>query len=264
MTTTPTLATPKDASVPPASPRHLPGLPVVPTIATPGFRKTQTVAADAVELREIALIAGDPGLGKTFAVHHFVTHQPLPWLWLDMPPKPTPKEVVVRLLRAAAGACDSRPPVYELADELCAVLAEEPRVIVIDEAQNLDRDGLHQVRYLHDRVDADWGLLFVGGVGCEKVLASDPQLDDRIAGRVGFRPMSGAALFEALDAYSPFFAQADRQLLLRVDETYAHGVFRRWARVLQVGSRLAAAAGTDRLTLKVARAALARLKTEAA
>jgi hypothetical protein len=121
-----------EAEGPTPAPRHLPGLPAVPTIATPGFRKTQTVAADAVELREIALIAGNPGARQ------------------DVP------------------------------------------------------------------------------------------------------------------TYSPFFARADRQLLLRVDETYAHGVFRRWARVLQVGGRLATAAGTDRLTLKVARATLARLKTEAA
>lgn len=242
--------------------KHLRGLPPVPTVATPGFRKTQVVAADAAELREIAVVAGDPGLGKSFAVYHFVANQPLPWLWLDMPPKTTPKEIVVRLLRAVSGTCDSRPPVYELADQLCEVLAETPRIVVIDEAQHLDSHGLHQLRYLHDRTDSDWALLFAGGVGCEKVLASDPQLNDRIAGRVRFRPLEGQQLLETLDAFSPFFAAADRQLLLRVDEIYAAGIFRRWARMLQVGSRLAQRAGTDRLDHTVARAALAKLRTE--
>jgi DNA transposition AAA+ family ATPase len=75
-------------------------------------------------------------------------------VWLDMPPKARPKEIVVRLLRSVTGTCDSRRPVYELADELCEVLAGEPRVVVIDEAQHLDADGLHQLRYLHDRPDA--------------------------------------------------------------------------------------------------------------
>lgn len=242
--------------------KHLRGLPPVPTVATPGFRKTQVVAADAADLREIAVISGDPGLGKSFSVYHYVANQSLPWLWLDMPPKATPKEIVVRLLRAVVGGCDQRQPVYELADELCEALAEQPRIIVIDEAQHLDSHGLHQLRYLHDRSDADWALLFAGGVGCERVLASDPQLDDRISGRVRFRPLESGDLLDTLNAFSPFFARADRQLLLRVDETYAAGVFRRWARLLQVGSRLADRAGTDRLDLTVARAALAKLRTE--
>ena len=247
-------------SVPPANPKHLRGLPQVATIATLGFRKTQAIAADAAELGEIAVIAGDPGLGKSFAVYHFVSTQELPWVWLDMPPRPRPKEVVVRLLRALSGPCDSRPPVYELADELCEVLAEQPRVVVIDDAQNLDMQGLHQLRYLHDRDDARWALLFTGGVGCEGRLASDPQLDDRIAGRVRFGKLEGATLLEALDAYSPFFAKADRQLLLRADQVFAKGVFRRWARMLQIGARLAEASGTDRLTPNIAKAAIAKAR----
>ena len=242
--------------------KHLRGLPPVPTIATPGFRKTQVVAADATELREIAVVAGNPGLGKSFAVYHYVANQQLPWLWLDMPPKASPKEIVVRLPRATTGACDQRLPVYELSDQLCELLADEPRIIVIDEAQHLDSHGLHQLRYLHDRPDADWALIFAGGVGCEKVLAADPQLNDRIAGRVRFAPLDDATLLETLDAYSPFFAAADRQLLLRINQVYAKGVFRRWARLLQAGTRLANSAGEDRLTTQVARATIAKLQSE--
>lgn len=249
-------------SPPAVNVKHLRGLPPVPTVATPGFRKTQVVAADATDLREIAVISGDPGLGKSFALYHFVANQDLPWSWLDMPPKASPKEIVVRLLRELTGGCDQRRPVYELSDVLCEVLADEPRIVVIDEAQHLDSQGLHQLRYLHDRADADWALLFAGGVGCEQTLASDPQLNDRISGRVGFRPLADAELLATLDAFSPFFAGADRSLLLRVNESYARGVFRRWARLLQIGSRLAEAADTDRLTLQVARASLAKLISE--
>lgn len=242
--------------------KHLRGLTSVPTIATPSFRKTQVVVADATELREIAVVAGDPGLGKSFAVYHYVANQQLPWLWLDMPPKASPKEIVVRLLRAVTGTCDQRLPVYELSDQLCEALAEESRIIVIDDAQHLDSHGLHQLRYLHDRPDAAWALIFAGGVGCEKVLASDPQLNDRIAGRVRFAPLTDATLLETLDAYSTFFAAADRQLLLRINGVYARGVFRRWARVLQAGTRLAEQAGTDRLTVEIARAVIAKLQAE--
>lgn len=244
------------------NPKHLRGLPEVPTVATPGFRKTQVVAAEAAALREVAVVAGDPGLGKSFSVYHFVSHQQLPWLWLDMRSQASSKEIVVKLLRAVAGSCDHRLPVYELVDELRERLAEEPRIVVIDEAQHLKAEGIHQLRYLHDQPDADWSLLFTGGVGCEKVLASDPQLEDRIAGRVRFSPLSDEELLSTLDAYSPFFAAADRQLLLKINDLYARGVFRRWARILQVGLPLAGRAGTDRLTREVTRATLAKLRAE--
>ena len=240
--------------------RHLRGLEHAASVPTTAFRKSQVVAADAARLREIAAFYGEPGLGKSFAVDHFVRHQELPWVWLDMPPRPSPKEVIVRLTRTLSGGCDSNAPAYDLADELCEVLAEQPRIVVTDEAQNLNREGLAQLRYLHDRRDAQWALFFVGGHNCDSVLAAHPELDSRVARRVAFAPLEGEELLTVLRAYHPLIPRTDTRLLVRLDEVYAKGVFRRWARLLQIIEPLARRRGADRLTVELVKAALAALR----
>lgn len=241
----------------PAANRHLPGLADAVCVQTPAFRKTQALAAQAVGLREMAAFIGDPGLGKTFAVDHFVRSQPLEWVWLDMGPTPRPKEVVVRLLRALAGGCDSRDPIYDLMDDLIPVLAATPRIIVIDEAQNLDTKGLNQIRQLHDHHAADFALFLLGGAGCEAKLKSARELASRVSSWVHFKPLEGEDLFGALSAWHPLFARSDHRLLARIDEKYAKGNMRNWARMLQKCIPLAAAAGVDRVTVPLAKAALA-------
>ena len=237
-------------------PRHVGGLTHASQVATKPFRSVQVLASDAARLRDIAAFTGDPGLGKTFAVHYWATHQSLPWVWLDMPPKPSPKEVVVRLTRALQGSCDSRAATYDLVDDLCGLLAEEPRVVIIDEAQNLSREGLSQLRYLHDRAASQFALLFVGATGCAKVLRAHPELHSRVARWVHFEPLRGAELLEALREFHPLLAHADHRLLTQIDERYAKGVFRRWARLLEIAEPLAAKKHSSTLTTEIAKAAL--------
>ena len=252
--------TPPNRPQTPVADRHLPGLSDAACVRTPAFRKTQALAAQAVELGEIAAFIGDPGLGKSFAVDHYVRHQPLEWVWLDMGPTPSPKEVVVRLLRATVGGCDSRDPMYELVDDLTPVLAATPRIVVIDEAQNLDTKGLNQIRQLHDHPDAAFTLFFLGGTGCERKLKGARELASRVSSWVRFTPLSNDELLDALAVWHPLLARADRRLLVKVNEKYAKGNLRDWARVLQKAIPLAASAGTDRLTVPVAKAALAAIR----
>jgi len=202
-------------------PRHLAGLDAAAqTVRTSAFRKTQALAKAAADLGEIASFTGDPGLGKTFAVDYFVNNQPREWLWLDMPPRPQPKELLVRLMRELVGNVDSKLPAYDLADDLIDVLKATPRIIVIDEAQNLDRKGLNQLRWLHDQ-RADWALFFVGGVGCNERLSASPELASRVGRKVRFTPLEGDELVAVLGEYHPLYANAERALLERINKTYA-------------------------------------------
>lgn len=190
--------------------------------------------------------------------------QRLPWVWLDMPPKPKPKEVIVRLTRRLTGACDSSLPTYDLCDELCETLAEEPRLVVIDEAQNLNHDGLSQLRYLHDRPEAQWALVFVGGRNCAKVLSAHPELHSRVARWVAFEPLKGDELLATLRAYHPLLATADAKLLSQIDHRYARGVFRRWARLVQIAEPMAPKRGRRVLDGELAKAALAAVNDKEA
>lgn len=240
--------------------RHLPGIPdSVATVATVGFQQTQVVVQKAVEHNEIAVFTGQAGLGKTFAVDYAVQEAPLPSLWIQIGPATTPKEVTARLSRELIGTFP-RGVLYEITDELVAGLVDDRHIVVVDEAQNLNKKGLDQVRLLHDLSGAGFPLLFVGGARCAAVLASDAQLEDRVGGWVEFAPLTDRHLFAALDAYHPLLAHTDRHLLAAIDKAYARGVFRRWARFLK--SVLPTIEDSDKpgaLTEKVATAALTTL-----
>lgn len=239
--------------------RHLPGLPSgLPAVNTVAFRKTQMVARQAAADGSIAAFTGKAGLGKTFSVDHAVRSLDLGWVWVQIGPAPTPKEVTLRLLKALVGGFPAGA-LYELTDELVGVLVDEPRVVVIDDAQNLNKRGLEQVRYLHDLGCGAFPLFLVGGEQCAETLASDPQLADRVGAWMKFKPLSGKELHATLASYHPFYARSDRGLLDEVDSRYARGRFRRWAAFLKTALRLADNADTDRLTPTVIKAALSVL-----
>lgn len=242
--------------------RHFPGLPRdTPTVPTATFRKVQLVASQTAKDGGIAAFTGPAGLGKTFSVDQAVRSLGMPWLWAQMGPAPAPKEVTVRLLKALTGKFPGGA-LYELTDELVDALTDAPHVVVIDDAQGLNKRGLEQVRFLHDRGAGAFPLFLVGGEQCAETLKSDPQLRDRVGAWVTFEPLEGTELHRALCEYHPFFARSDRALLEQVNAMYAKGRFRRWAVFLLTALRLAEKAGTDHLTPKVARAALSVMPPE--
>lgn len=240
--------------------RHLSGLPDdVPALKTVGFRTAQYVARGAVADGEIAAFTGRAGLGKTFAVDYAVRSFDMPWIWVQVGPSPRPKEVTARLLKAVYGSFQ-KGTLYEMTDMLVDELVAEPRIVVVDDSQNLDKDGLDQIRLIHDMGAAAFPLFFVGGEGCAQLLASDPQLADRVGGWVRFNPIPDDDVVPLLCEYHPFFEATDPDLLVQVNDSYAKGVLRRWARVLKVTLPLAANTATpDRLTLEPFQAALSVL-----
>lgn len=236
-TPTPTPATSCLAAVAPAG-RHLPGLDDAATVATRTFQKTQRLLAQTVSVNGIAAVSGPPGCGKTFAVDHFMRTHPLMrerrWHWLDMPPKPTTKEVTVRLLDALGEHRPRSATEYELTELLAPALNEGHPVIVIDEAQNLKSDGLQQLRYLHDRGQGrSWTLALVGST-VNQALNGAAELGSRVSRWVTFTPLKGTEqLLPTLRDWHPVLSVLSPKLLLRVDEVYARGNFRLWAQFLQ-------------------------------
>lgn len=68
---------------------------------------------------------------------------------------------------------------FWLGDRLIDLLAETPRLIVIDEAQWLTRESIEYLRHLHDDPATQFGLLLAGGDGCWQVLEREPMLHCR-------------------------------------------------------------------------------------
>lgn len=213
--------------------RHLNGLKDASTVGTHTFRKAQAVLREVVNRNGITAVYGQPGNGKTFAVDHFLNHDPAmahrAWHWLDMPPTPAIKEVTQRLLTGIGVDFDRRDTQYQLTDDLIPAL--EGRVVVLDEAQNLTAPGLQQVRYLHDRGNGSWSLVLVGST-VDRTLSGAAELSSRVSGWVKFEHMGQQALLGAVMDWHPVMRQLDRSLLLDIDESYAHGNWRQWGQFL--------------------------------
>jgi hypothetical protein len=208
---------------------------------------------------EIAAFTGRAGLGKTFAVDYAVRSFEMPWIWVQVAPTPRPKEVSVAAFEGGVRLVPARP-LYEMTDMLVEELVAEPRIVVVDDSQNLSKTASTRSGSSTTWASAAFPLFFVGGEGCAQLLASDPQLADRVGGWVRFNPIPDDDVVPLLCEYHPFFEATDPDLLVQVNDSYAKGVLRRWARVLKVTLPLAANTATpDRLTLEPVQAALSVL-----
>jgi hypothetical protein len=230
------MTTTAPAPAPAPEGRHLSGLGAASTVTTRTFKKAQLLLGKTVALNDIAAVSGPPGCGKTFAVDHFVHHHPAmagrSWHWLEMPPKPTTKEVTQRLMRGLGVPFHRTATEYELTEDLVPILAGTGPVVVIDEAQNLKSDGLQQLRYLHDRGEWTWTLILVGST-VDRALAGAAELSSRVSAWVRFAPLTETPLLAALQAWHPVLAAMDPALLLRIDEVHARGNWRYWAQFLR-------------------------------
>lgn len=226
-------------------------------VDTKDFRKAQLVCREALNHYGIALLSGAPGLGKTHAVGAFRDGLERPSIYLPMPPRPTSKEIVVRLLRQLGIKPKSRTALYGLVDELLDLLADRPHIVIVDEAQNLNFEGLSQLRYLHDRNGGAWPLLLVGATGCDQLIRSHPELDSRVGTRTTFKPLKGHELLSTLDQMHPLLAATDPELLLQVDDAQCHGVAREWVKLCRIVIPRATAQRKGELDPKLIQAARA-------
>lgn len=183
---------------------------------------------DAIDAGAMACIHGRAGLGKTFATEHALASCRAAFSWLSFPNHPTPRQIADGLLRELTGKTigGSR---FRITEPLLDELGVGNRVVVIDEAQHLNRDCIEYLRHLHDHDRAHFALVLVGGDGCWEVLSREPMLRSRIYRRVRFRRMGEGELLQIIPRFHPIYADAEPELLLFIDEHCGHGEFRNWA-----------------------------------
>lgn len=221
----------------PPVPEHLPGLHGASTISTPGLREIHHAVTQLYDSGGIVLIDGKPGVGKTFGTKHVLAQLGVRVHWADMPDTPRGKEANARIFAAVTGR---RPPLrmteYALTDETVDVLDGLKAVLVVDEAQNMTKSALRQLRYLHDRPTTK-ALVVLLGPGVVNVVAQVPELDSRVARRVRVKELTGAQLRELLPQLHPSLEGMSEQVRVQLAE-YARGNLRQWARVLEVANSM--------------------------
>jgi hypothetical protein len=240
--------------------RHFLDLPGATTVYTDALALTTRAVADIARHRGLGVVHGPAGLGKTFAVERAVEQLGDQWapLWLAFPSRPTMRLVASELLAAITGS-HSRLDRFKITRLLKAELALAPRVVVVDEAQNLNRECIEFLRHLSEDPHRRGAILLVGGDGCWEVLSREPMLRSRVFRRVVFAPLPSAEVVRLMAGYHPLYAGVPEQLIRFVDDYCGHGNFRNWASFTLTALDLCDELGRDRLDEQVARNAFALL-----
>jgi len=220
-------------------PRHFLELDGANTLPTDYLLMTHRAVQDLVEAKAMGVVHGAAGLGKTYAVEQTLARldkrQPC---WVSFPSRPTMKLVASQLLATITGAPSPNFDRFKLMARLLEELRYSQRLVVVDEAQHLNSECLEFLRYLHDDRTTRFALLLVGGDGTWEVLSREPMLRSRIFRRVIFKPLPSQEIPALMRGYHPVYAEADDELLLFVDDQFAHGNLRHWASFTKSAARL--------------------------
>lgn len=237
-------------------PRHHLDLGGAATLHTTPLALTRRAVDDLVSARAMGVVHGPAGCGKTFAWQTAAARLEVPVCAVQFPSRPSMLRVAQKLLDAFLGYIPKGTS-SRLGDQLIDLLAEAPRLIVIDEAQWLNRECIEYLRHLHDDPATRFGLLLAGGEGCWQVLSREPMLHSRLHRRVVFRPMDRDAVLRAIPGYHPIYEQADPETIAEIDDRFAHGNLRAWAEFTHTASDICTANQQPAVTPQVTAAVLA-------
>jgi len=234
---------------------HL-GLEGARIIQTEPLLLTERALSDLLDALAMGVLHGPAGSGKTFAAALAAGAQRADCCWVQFPSRPTMLHVAKRLLTQLTGTVPRRANRFDLSEELIDVLSSRERLLVVDEAQWLNRECIEYLRHLHDDPSTRFALLLVGGDGCWEVLSREPMLRSRIYRRVRFGAMSAQTVLVVIPNYHAIYRDASPELLLLIDDRYAHGTFREWASFTRSAQVLCHEQREDRVTQEIVDAVL--------
>lgn len=219
-------------------------LPVAPGfLMTPSAERIHAVLQYAQFARDMAVVAGGPGIGKTVTLCNYRDSTPNVWL-VTMEPSTSSSHGLLRELCTEMKLLEKEAA--RLSRAVCGRVEGTQGLIIIDEAQHLAIAALDQLRAIHDRT----------GVGV--VMVGNDQVYARLEG--GGRKAQFAQLFSRVgmrhtqagprDADIKMLAEAwgatpEEMKLLRVIAKKP-GALRGMTKTLALAGMLAAGAGVQR------------------
>lgn len=216
---------------PPATPARL--------IQTSTLRNATLALHLAIRQHAILLLDGLPGTGKTTtaaALIHDVQRDGTPAVYVAIPARPSPTEVLRVIIEAISGT-PALGTKHDLENEARAMLADQGGLLVVDEVQNLKATGMQELRYLHDDAQANFSLL-IAGWQADRVIRSQPDLDSRVKYRIAFDRLTAAELIPTVTQLNAMLAATDPATLRHIDKAYARGILRNWATFAQTAQML--------------------------
>jgi DNA transposition AAA+ family ATPase len=221
--------TPAEGALPPQAADHFRRLEGASACGTLAARETEEYLTEAIRGGSILCIHGHVGLGKTFSVHTALRkHAPDTTVRLVFDEAPKKSELLEALWRALAlpGPMGSAAATKRLIRQS---LIAQPRVVLIDEVQNLNSATLEYLRILWD--EAAMPLVLVGSGKTRQKVFDHPALHSRVEQWQQFKPLTLADVLNFIPVYHPVWEGISDQTLAFVNDTVARGVFRNWAKI---------------------------------
>jgi hypothetical protein len=236
-------------------PKHYLDLDGASVIQTDALMATRDLVDSVLRHNAIGVVLGDAGMGKTFSLSTALAMRPsVDFIWITLPTDATARLVSQKVVEELTGIKARRIERNELlrlrAQEL--LLSRRPLVIG-DEAQNLDSNGVEAFRYLHDSCGCSFPIVLAGGDGCWETLSREEMLLSRILESVEHTPLNEDDLAEILPAYHPVYSSIDPKVISYIDDRFCRGQFRRWAAfTIKANDRLSKGEADRRLDLDCA------------
>lgn len=154
-------------------------------VATPTAARILGTLAYAQMAGDIAIVHGNPGIGKTEANKHYRENSPNVWI-ATMDPS---SAGVVTALQEICDALGLAPGggARQMSRAICKRVKDTHGLLIVDEAQHLSVQALEQIRSIHDSTGI--AIAFVGNDGVFARMAGgrNEQQLDRLRSRVGKR-----------------------------------------------------------------------------
>ncbi len=237
---------------------HFLNVPEAKVLITRNFLLAREAVLDSVTHRSIVAIHGLAGLGKTFAIAEALAGVSVPVVKVVVLRRPTERFVVAALWEALTGR-ETRASRSQIALRLLPILAEEPRLLIFEEAQNLAPTSFDDLRLLHDDDRTQFGLVFDGGNGAWEVIDREPMLKSRLARAVRFAPLSQEDILKLIPTYHPIYEGVKPELLTAIDNEVTRGYMRSWAVFTHNALQLCERAGKPRIDDAVVRHTILQL-----
>ena len=213
--------------------KHLDGIDQVGArlVLTKPLRAVLSYGRRAVERRGILVLTGPAGRGKTFA--GLTLCESLDnWVYVPVDEGMSPYAFLQRLLECLLEqAPDPNLKGHRLETTVLRALRQRRPVLFIDDANYLSRRLIAQFIYL--QAYADFALI-LAGFRLNRILLRAEELETRSTRTIPFVAIRRSSLVARLAAFHDLFARTEPGLLLRINDVWAKGNFRRWARIVEV------------------------------